>query len=193
MGKKYKIGLIIILVFLIVGVGAIYLIKRNKNQVSSTNSSDCEDQNATTCKVELPAATTATTTQTQIGSFGTPESVVENIYKNDTLKFELTFSSVWKGAKITETIPAGAADGKVEFQLSTSDEAYPGGLATPLTIYVYKSENVPTGTDSPVLNKITTNGNLVYGYVSWPSTPSDLGQFTEKEIGQIISTLKIIN
>lgn len=197
MKRKYKVGLIVVLVFVVIGLAALYLIKKHKNQTNPTgpsaSSTACSSSNSTTCKVDLASVTTAETTKTQIGSFGTPQAIQNNVYKNNTLGFQLTFSSVWQNAKVTETTPDAPAEGRVEFQIPTTDKAYSSGLATPLTIYVYKTANVPSSQSSPLLTKITASGDLVYTYVPWSSQPSDLGQFTEKEIGQVASTLKVLN
>jgi len=189
MAKKYKIGLIIILVFLIVGLGALYYINEN-NQQAPIKNSDCDTSTNDTCKVDLKSATTVQTTKTQVGSFGKPQKIDQNVYSSDKLGFQLTFTPVWSEAKVVETIPASPADGKVEFKLSTKDGKYPDGLASALTIYVYKVGSAPK--DNPLLTKITDNGKLEYYYTIWEQTPSDLGQFPEKEIAKTASTLKLL-
>jgi len=184
--KKFKVGAIVILIFLIIALGALYILsKKNDNE-------NCDKQSET-CKVDLSTITTPIATETQVGSFGSPQKINQNIYKNEKLGFQLTFDSIWQDAKVTETIPSANAEGKIEFQLKTSDPSFKTGYATALTIYVYKTENNPDPADEPMLTKITDNGTYVYQYVGWQKVPSDLGQITEKEISRIASSLKVTN
>jgi hypothetical protein len=186
MKKKYLIGLIIIIIFAITGAVAFYYLKKQNQPVKN---SDCDTSTSGTCTVDFKSATTVQTTKTQIGSFGNAQKIKQNIYSSDKLGFQMTFTDIWKDAKVVETIPAAQAEGKVEFKLPTKDALYQDGLATAMTIYVYKKGSAPT--DNPLLSKITENATSEYYYLPWDKIPTDLGQFTEKEIAREASTLKL--
>jgi hypothetical protein len=188
--KKYKIGLIIIVVFLVIGLASFAYLKTKQVPSEELKNSDCDTSTSQTCSVDLKSATTIQTTKTTVGSFGDTQKIDQNIYSSQKLKFKLDFTPIWAEAKVVETIPFETAVGKVEFKLPTTDSSFPDKLAPALTIYVYKVGEGPK--DNTMLNKITQSDVYEYYFTSWQLEPSDLGMITEKEIARVANTLEVI-
>ncbi len=189
MKKKYKLGLIVVLVFLVIALVAVVLIK--KNQAKSTIAPEaCDSAGATTCKVDLKDASTPQTTKTTVGSFSEKQKITSNLYKNDKYKFEITFNDTWQNAQIKENPAAGSSLASYEFQLPTNDKNFADGYASALVIAIYpKDSYTPT---SSLEMKLAENTQYIVSYRAWQQAPID-ARVSEKEVANTAATFKFTN
>lgn len=182
MGKKYKLGLYIVVVAVIVIAVGAYLVKREKNK---------EIEECDTCRLnsnienKIPTPKTQSPTSTQ-----TP---TEPKYKNDDYGFEIDLTSVWQDSQIEEEDATGAIK-KIVFYFKTQDKAFSNSdyKAPALSIYIYNKENwekMDPNTRSS--NEITKSEKYAFSYSIWETTPQDLENITEKELADVIKTFKL--
>ncbi len=185
--KKFKIGLVVIIVFAILAVVTLVLVK--KYRVEPKKTEQCETGEATTCKIDLKDAATIEATKTTVGSFGDKEKIKNNIYSNEKLKFKISFPQNWSSALVKETIPSGNSEGMIEFQLPTSDTVYNGYISALVITFYKKASYNPTNS---LEMKLAENTEYVVSYRAWEQPPSD-SPITEKEIATIASSFEFMN
>jgi hypothetical protein len=183
--KKYKIGIIVVAIFIIVGLVALLVLKRTKKKVEP----NCETGQSTTCKIDLKDAATVEKTKTTVGSFGEKAKLNQNVYQNDKFKFKVTFSDVWSTAQVKETIPGVGSEGVIKFQLPTTDKGFDNSLATALKLIIYK-KNAYTPS-SPLETKLVENTDYIVTYQAWERAPLD-AKLTEKEIANVAATFEFV-
>jgi len=182
MGKKYKLGLYVIVIAVAVIAVAAYLAKQEKNKAIN----ECD-----TCRLDsnLENKTSTAKTQSPI-STRTPTKLK---YKNDEYGFSLDLTSVWENSQIEEEDATGAIK-KIVFYFKTQDKAFLNSdfLAPALSIYIYNKgdwekmdPNVRSSTE------ITTNEKYAFSYSIWETIPQDLEYITEKELADVIKTFKL--
>ncbi|MFH1855443.1 MAG: hypothetical protein ABH810_03525 [bacterium] len=189
MKRKSKIGIVIIIVFALAGAAAFYLIKKENKKVEP----DCETGESTICEVDLKGGSEPTTTKTTVGSFDDRVKKNSSLYKNDKFSFEMTFGSIWNGSKVRETVPSEPAEGKIEFFLPTKDKVFKDGLAPAITLRIFNKSDYKESNNESFEMQLADNGKYVVVYKIWEGTPSDLVQFTEKELSSTAATFKFLN
>lgn len=182
---KEKIGLILIVIFILIAAGAgiwLYVLNKHRsidaNDSTATGSVTVQDQNGSPIVTKSAASKAQTDWHT---------------YSNSQYHFALEFSDAWKDYSVAqdENLPDKATT-DFAFKLKTSDPAF-NKTAAALTIYIFKQSDFDAAKSSFSSTEITRANGYVYTYRTWENSPSDLTFLTDKSIADVIKTFKTTN
>jgi hypothetical protein len=176
--NKYKIGFtIIILAAIAVVVVFVLLRKDQKNQVEAVPTPQVDASNTSS-----PEPGTTIVDSNKLSDW--------HVYDNMDYGFRVTFTDIWKGYEVkTAHAPKEQVESAISFDLKTSDQKYSasGGVATPLTIYVYKENK--WNDESKALfpqTEVARCQGFVFTYSTWEEAPQDIQGLTDKSIADTL-------
>ncbi|MCX6809961.1 MAG: hypothetical protein NTZ65_04440 [Candidatus Berkelbacteria bacterium] len=179
MKTKNRIALILLILAIIIAVGSLFYAKKIKKD---TNNSPATASQTVSNSSSIESSGVSSATQV---------AAIWPKYTNSKYGFEISFSDIWKNYKLVENLTNGSFEVKIDFNLATTDTKYENKIATPISIFVYKSSVFNALSDNEKSVKITSNSDYVFSYKTWNEPPSDLQGFTDKELADTIKSFKL--